>query len=171
MEVQDVHPLEEVLLLNWVRFSPRVMDAVYEKIQCHGIELPISSLWSLLLELVGHTQIQLPIITSVTPPQIGNPLLNLDRDSQATYDYFWSHGMISDEIGLAITKDCDFDDYTFASPHNVSESCNNAISDANKIVGDYINNYDVILDVCYPSIVQQELRLKKMCFKLQRYRS
>jgi serine carboxypeptidase-like clade 2 len=70
--------------------------------------------------------------------------------------------MISDEIGLAITKDCDFDDYTFASPHNVSESCNNAISDANKIVGDYINNYDVILDVCYPSIVQQELRLKKM---------
>jgi serine carboxypeptidase-like clade 2 len=70
--------------------------------------------------------------------------------------------MISDEIGLAIMKDCDFDDYTFASPHNVSASCNNAISDANKIVGDYINNYDVILDVCYPSIVQQELRLKKM---------
>ncbi|WJX58317.1 Serine carboxypeptidase-like 42 [Trifolium repens] len=97
---------------------------------------------------------------------IGNPLLNLDRDAQATYDYFWSHGMISDEIGLAITKDCDFDDYTFASPHNVSESCNNAISDANKIVGDYINNYDVILDVCYPSIVQQELRLKKMATKI-----
>ncbi|KAK2430396.1 serine carboxypeptidase [Trifolium repens] len=97
---------------------------------------------------------------------IGNPLLNLDRDAQATYDYFWSHGMISDEIGLAIMKDCDFDDYTFASPHNVSESCNNAISDANKIVGDYINNYDVILDVCYPSIVQQELRLKKMATKI-----
>ncbi|WJX63654.1 Serine carboxypeptidase-like 42 [Trifolium repens] len=97
---------------------------------------------------------------------IGNPLLNLDRDAQATYDYFWSHGMISDEIGLAIMKDCDFDDYTFASPHNVSASCNNAISDANKIVGDYINNYDVILDVCYPSIVQQELRLKKMATKI-----
>ncbi|KAK2376536.1 serine carboxypeptidase [Trifolium repens] len=97
---------------------------------------------------------------------IGNPLLNLDRDAQATYDYYWSHGMISDEIGLAIMKDCDFDDYTFASPHNVSASCNNAISDANKIVGDYINNYDVILDVCYPSIVQQELRLKKMATKI-----
>ncbi|CAK8537851.1 unnamed protein product [Lathyrus sativus] len=97
---------------------------------------------------------------------IGNPLLNLDRDTQATYDYFWSHGMISDEVGLAIMKDCDFDDYIFASPHNVSESCSNAISDANKIVGDYINNYDVLLDVCYPSIVEQELRLKKMATKI-----
>ncbi|CAJ2652633.1 unnamed protein product [Trifolium pratense] len=97
---------------------------------------------------------------------IGNPLLNLDRDAQATYDYFWSHGMISDEIGLAITKDCDFDDYTFKNPHNVSESCYNATSDAYKIVGDYINNYDVILDVCYPSIVEQELRLKKMATKI-----
>jgi len=44
----------------------------------------------------------------------------------------------------------------------VSKSCNDAINKANEIVGEYINNYDVILDVCYPSIVEQELRLKKM---------
>lgn len=94
--------------------------------------------------------------------QIGNPLLRLDRDVPATYEFFWSHGMISDETGLAIMNDCDFDDYTFASPHNVSKSCNEAISDANQIVGEYVNNYDVILDVCYPSIVEQELRLRKM---------
>lgn len=97
--------------------------------------------------------------------QIGNPLLKLDRDVPATYEYFWSHGMISDEIGLSIMNQCDFEDYTFASPHNESDSCNNAISQANSIVGDYINNYDVILDVCYPSIVEQELRLKKMVNK------
>ncbi|TKY74161.1 Serine carboxypeptidase 42 [Spatholobus suberectus] len=97
---------------------------------------------------------------------IGNPLLKLDRDSQATYEYFWSHGMISDEIGLVIMNDCDFDDYVFASPHNVSKSCNDAINEANDIVGDYINNYDVILDVCYPSIVEQELRLKKIATKI-----
>ena len=70
--------------------------------------------------------------------------------------------MISDEIGLTIMNQCNFEDYTFPSPHNESDSCNNAISQANNIVGDYINNYDVILDVCYPSIVEQELRLKKM---------
>ncbi|KAK7255756.1 hypothetical protein RIF29_29175 [Crotalaria pallida] len=97
---------------------------------------------------------------------IGNPLLRLDRDAPSIYEYFWSHGMISDEIGLAIMNKCDFDDYSYASPHNVSLSCIHAINEANLIVGDYINNYDVILDVCYPSIVQQELRLKKMATKL-----
>ncbi|XVF37108.1 hypothetical protein REPUB_Repub19eG0117200 [Reevesia pubescens] len=97
---------------------------------------------------------------------IGNPLLRLDRDVPATYEFFWSHGMISDEIGLTIMNECDFDDYAFESPHNVSQSCNQAISEANSIVGDYINNYDVILDVCYPSIVEQELRLRKMATKI-----
>lgn len=94
--------------------------------------------------------------------QIGNPLLNLDRDAPATYEFFWSHGMISDEVGLAIMRDCDFDDYVLTNPHNVSKSCDEAMSAANSIVGEYINNYDVLLDVCYPSIVQQELRLKKL---------
>ena len=69
--------------------------------------------------------------------------------------------MISDEIFLAINKGCDFEDYTFGSPHNESKSCNDAIAEANAVVGQYVNNYDVILDVCYPSIVMQELRLRK----------
>ncbi|XP_022141701.1 serine carboxypeptidase-like 42 [Momordica charantia] len=97
---------------------------------------------------------------------IGNPLLNLDRDAPATYEFFWSHGMISDEVGLAIMRDCDFDDYVLTNPHNVSKSCDEAMSAANSIVGEYINNYDVLLDVCYPSIVQQELRLKKLATKI-----
>ncbi|GKU90586.1 hypothetical protein SLEP1_g4567 [Rubroshorea leprosula] len=97
---------------------------------------------------------------------IGNPLLKLDRDIPAAYEFFWSHGMISDEIGLTIMNECDFDDYTNASPHNVSHSCNDAITEANGIVSNYINQYDVILDVCYPSIVEQELRLRKMATKM-----
>lgn len=97
---------------------------------------------------------------------IGNPLLKLDRDAPATYEFFWSHGMISDELGLTIMNECDFDDYLFASPHNVTQTCNDALSKANVIVGDYINNYDVILDMCYPSIVEQELRLRKTATKL-----
>ncbi|XP_073013911.1 serine carboxypeptidase-like 42 [Typha latifolia] len=97
---------------------------------------------------------------------IGNPLLKLDRDVPATYEFFWSHGMISDEIGLTIMNKCDFEDYVFNSPHNVTTSCNDAIADANQVVGDYINNYDVILDVCYPAIVEQELRLRKYATKI-----
>lgn len=73
--------------------------------------------------------------------------------------------MISDEIGLAIFNECDFEDYTLDGKHNVSETCDEALNKANAIVGEYINNYDVILDVCYPSIVEQELRLRKIVHK------
>lgn len=97
---------------------------------------------------------------------IGNPLLRLDRDVPATYEFFWSHGMISDEVGLTIMNECDFDDYVFESPHNVSHPCYQAIVEANRIVGHYVNNYDVLLDICYPSLVEQELRLRKMATKI-----
>ncbi|GAB2213210.1 hypothetical protein Droror1_Dr00021232 [Drosera rotundifolia] len=97
---------------------------------------------------------------------IGNPLLRLGPDTQATYEYFWSHGMISDEVGLTIMSDCQFDDYTWDGNHNESKSCTDALNEANNIVGDYINNYDVILDVCYPDIVEQELRLRKSATKI-----
>ncbi|XP_031504546.1 serine carboxypeptidase-like 42 [Nymphaea colorata] len=96
---------------------------------------------------------------------IGNPLLNLAVDAAATYEYLWSHGLISEETGFAIKKECDFGKYT-DSGDNLSRSCIKAINDAEKEVGDYINEYDVILDVCYPSIVEQELRLRKWASKI-----
>uniref|UniRef100_A0A8R7UAU7 Uncharacterized protein n=1 Tax=Triticum urartu TaxID=4572 RepID=A0A8R7UAU7_TRIUA len=74
--------------------------------------------------------------------------------------------MISDEIFLAIKKDCDFEDYTSGNPHNESKSCNDAIDEAIAMVGEYVDDYDVIRDVCYPSIVMQELRLRKYVTKI-----
>ncbi|CAN4108026.1 unnamed protein product [Withania somnifera] len=97
---------------------------------------------------------------------IGNPLLRVDRDVAAVYEYYWSHGMISDELYLRIKENCDFDDYEFPVPHNVSFTCNQAVDEAYKVISDYVNVYDVILDVCYPSIVQQELRLRKQVTKM-----
>ena len=88
--------------------------------------------------------------------QIGNPLLKLDRDFAAAYEYFWSHGMISDEVRLTIMNQCDF-----ANPKNMSNACIYAIVESS-VLTEYINSYHILLDVCYPSIVQQELRLKKM---------
>ncbi|KAL1225065.1 Serine carboxypeptidase-like 42 [Cardamine amara subsp. amara] len=97
---------------------------------------------------------------------IGNPLLKLDRDGPATYEFFWAHGMISDELRLTILSHCDFEGYTFSSPHNVSKACNDAMTESDNVISEYVNNYDVLLDVCYPSIVEQELRLKKMATKM-----
>ncbi|KAF3445558.1 hypothetical protein FNV43_RR10734 [Rhamnella rubrinervis] len=119
----------------------------------------------LAIEILDHNEHSTGFKLNLKGVAIGNPLLKLDRDIPATYEYFWSHGMISDEIGLTIMNKCDFDDYMFASPHNVTDSCNHAISVANRMVSDYINGYDVILDVCYPAIVEQELRLRKLATK------
>lgn len=69
--------------------------------------------------------------------------------------------MISDEIALKIRKECGFDDYSSASPSNMTDSCDEAIDSAYNTAGPYINAYDVIIDVCYPSLLEQELRLKR----------
>jgi serine carboxypeptidase-like clade 2 len=74
--------------------------------------------------------------------------------------------MISDEIDLTIKNVCDFDDYTDFGSHNVSKSCDKALNETDKIVSDYINNYDVMLDVCYPAIAEQQIILRKMVFFL-----
>ena len=93
---------------------------------------------------------------------IGNPLLRLPVDMSATYTYLWSHGIISDVVYNGILKLCDFEHYVLNTENNnVSKSCYNLFNLADNEVGDYINNYDVILDVCYPALIQQELRLRK----------
>ncbi|CAE6225999.1 unnamed protein product [Arabidopsis arenosa] len=97
---------------------------------------------------------------------IGNPLLKLDRDIPAVYEFFWSHGMISDTVGRTIRSQCDFSHYTYAFPHNVSDACNDATTEAGIIITEYVNNFDVLLDICYPSIVLKELRLKQMATKM-----
>ncbi|CAH8294303.1 unnamed protein product [Eruca vesicaria subsp. sativa] len=93
-------------------------------------------------------------------------LLKLDRDVPATYEFFWSHGMISVELGLTIMNQCNFEDYTFSSSHNISKPCEDAMSEAGTIITQYVNYYDVLLDICYPTFVEQELRLKKMSTKM-----
>ncbi|VFQ81811.1 unnamed protein product [Cuscuta campestris] len=97
---------------------------------------------------------------------LGNPLVKLERDVPAVTEFFWSHGLISDENYNAIKRECDFDDYSFIYPHNESGPCNAAIIEQYRVVTNYVNVYDVILDVCYPSIVQQELILHKVITKM-----
>ncbi|TVU51293.1 hypothetical protein EJB05_02704 [Eragrostis curvula] len=171
-EASDMH----IFLLKWYKKFPeyKSRDLFLTGESYAGHYIP-----QLANALLNHNKESKDFKFNIKGVAIGNPLLKLDRDISSIYEYFWSHGMISDEVGLAITNACDFEDYTFSSPHNESESCNDAIAEANKVVGDYVNSYDVLLDVCYPSIVMQELRLRKyvtkisigvdVCMSLERY--
>ncbi|CDY37202.1 BnaA09g08230D [Brassica napus] len=91
---------------------------------------------------------------------IGNPLLKLDTDTSASYDFIWSHGIISDERRHAIIRQCDF-----TSLPNISKECIEALTEVS-LANIYVNVYDVLLDVCFPSIIEQELRLKKMATQM-----
>ncbi|KAL1815686.1 hypothetical protein ACET3Z_018260 [Daucus carota] len=152
-----------IFLINWFAkfpsFKDRDLFLTGESYAGHYIP-------QLAIALLDHNEQSRGYKFNIKGVAIGNPLLKLDRDAPAVYEYFWSHGMISDEIGLAIFSECDFEDYTLDGKHNVSEACDKSMKKANDIVGKYINNYDVILDVCYPSIVEQELRLRKMATKI-----
>lgn len=93
---------------------------------------------------------------------LGNPLLNLGIDSYATFSYLWSHGFLSDDTFDGVTSDCNFDDYTGTSAdHNETTACTKLLSKASTEVGNFINFYDLQLDVCYASIAEQEIRLNK----------
>lgn len=94
--------------------------------------------------------------------QLANPLFRLSVDIAATYDYFWSHGMISDLVYEDIVRSCDFEGYQMTwdlAGGNVSEACRNYIAEANNTVGAYVSQFDVIRDVCNTSFAQQELIL------------
>ncbi|CAH2066735.1 unnamed protein product, partial [Thlaspi arvense] len=45
------------------------------------------------------------------------------------------------------------------------KKCLEALTEAGLVI-EYVNVYDVLLDLCYPSIVEQELRLKEMSTKM-----
>lgn len=155
----DMH----VFLMNWYeKFSELKSNDLFLTGESYAGHY-IPQLADVLLEHNAHST---GFKFNIKGVAIGNPLLNMKKDSASVYEYFWSHGMISDEIGLKIMSECDFDDYVYDVPHNESSTCLEAISAAETVVGDYINNYDVILDVCYPSIVEQELKLRKMVTKI-----
>ncbi|KAK1263054.1 Serine carboxypeptidase II-3 [Acorus gramineus] len=72
---------------------------------------------------------------------IGNAYIETDTNELATYDYFWTHALNSDETHAAIHKFCNF------SNDNVSEECSDA-TDASSDESGSINNYNIFAPVC-----------------------
>ncbi|KAL6844879.1 hypothetical protein ACP4OV_025538 [Aristida adscensionis] len=69
---------------------------------------------------------------------VGNPLLDDNKNAKGQIDYLWSHGVISDEVWINITKNCKFD----PSDGNV---CADAMAAYD--VG-HISWYDIYSPVC-----------------------
>ena len=92
--------------------------------------------------------------------QIGNPALDNTLDSEGGLTFLWSHGLISYQTAQVVMKYCDF------TQERVSSACNQSLSELSNELGQYINAYDVIADICTTSSTAQQMRLMMKTMKV-----
>ena len=73
--------------------------------------------------------------------QVGNGWIDDNLCTKGMYDYFWSHGLNSDETHAAIERNCDFESGNF------SGECNKYINIADGEIGN-INIYNIYAQPC-----------------------
>ncbi|KAH9323355.1 hypothetical protein KI387_017994, partial [Taxus chinensis] len=94
---------------------------------------------------------------------IGNPLLNFENDLNARAEFLWSHGLICDQSYKKMVYVCNYSRYVHEFyHHNLSASCEQVNSVVSNEVSNFIDNYDVTLDVCLSSIAMQSKTVKTM---------
>lgn len=88
--------------------------------------------------------------------QLGNPLLEFAMDYNSRAEYFWSHGLISDSTYNLFTSVCNYSRYVSEYYRDsVSSACSRVMSQVNRESSRFVDNYDVTLDVCIPSVLSQ----------------
>ncbi|XP_010271869.1 PREDICTED: serine carboxypeptidase-like 45 [Nelumbo nucifera] len=93
---------------------------------------------------------------------LGNPLLEFATDFNARAEFMWSHGLISDPTYGIFTSSCNYSQYKSESYRgSVSPICLGVISQVEKEISKYVDQYDVTLDICLSSIVQQTKSLTR----------
>ncbi|XP_061358870.1 serine carboxypeptidase-like 45 isoform X1 [Gastrolobium bilobum] len=96
---------------------------------------------------------------------IGNPVLEFNTDLNSYAEFFWSHGLIADETYELFTRACNYSTI-YRTTQILNETLSGVCARVNNTVfteiGNYIDPYDVTLDVCLSSIHQQAYRLKKL---------
>ncbi|KAG4963366.1 hypothetical protein JHK85_040817 [Glycine max] len=94
---------------------------------------------------------------------IGNPLMEFDTDLNSKAEFFWSHGLISDSTYNLFTRVCNY--FTIRRQTiqgNLSDVCAKINGLVFTKVSNYIDQYDVTLDVCLSSANQQAYVLNQM---------
>lgn len=96
---------------------------------------------------------------------MGNSLFNMGVDSRSTYDFLWSHGLLSHQTHALLEANCNWDS------HSQSVACEQAQERSFLEVDmKYINPYNVIVDVCLPAAARQEFILLRQMTKSVRLR-
>lgn len=94
---------------------------------------------------------------------IGNPLLEFNTDFNSRAAFLWSHGLISDSTYDIFTRLCNYSQIRrqYASG-SLTAVCSQVINQVSTEISRFIDTYDVILDVCLPSVLLQSKMLSKL---------
>lgn len=84
------------------------------------------------------------LIYSVRDFQIGNAYVDVETQGSGTYDYYWTHALVSDEIHQGIVSNCNF------SSGDPSDSCQTYMDIADSVIGN-IDNYNIYAPLCFSS--------------------
>ncbi|KAG5055016.1 hypothetical protein JHK85_007526 [Glycine max] len=94
---------------------------------------------------------------------IGNPLLEFNTDFNSRSEYLWSHGLISDSTYEVLTRVCNFSSIRRQMQNgNLRGVCGKANKLLDSEISNYVDEYDVTLDVCLSSVNQQAYVLNQL---------
>jgi len=96
--------------------------------------------------------------------QIGNPLLEFNTDFNSRAEFLWSHGLISDSAFESFTSICNYSQIRrqYASSGSLTPVCSKVFSQVSREISNFVDTYDVTLDVCLTSLLSQSEVLNQM---------
>ncbi|XP_074318420.1 serine carboxypeptidase-like 45 [Silene latifolia] len=98
-----------------------------------------------LAELILKTNLQ----TNLKGIALGNPLLEFNTDFNSRGEYLWSHGIISDATYDLLQNVCNYSQILRRSfKQALTPECRMVKNKMDSQTTDYLNLYDVIVDVC-----------------------
>ncbi|XP_058226480.1 serine carboxypeptidase-like 45 [Rhododendron vialii] len=87
---------------------------------------------------------------------LGNPVLEFATDFNSRAEFFWSHGLISDSTYKLFTSACNYSRYVSEYYRSsLSPVCSKVYGQVTRETSRFVDNYDVTLDVCIPSVLSQ----------------
>ncbi|KQK14056.1 hypothetical protein BRADI_1g14080v3 [Brachypodium distachyon] len=95
-----------VFLVNWLERFPEYKDRAFyisgESYAGHYVP-------ELAATILFHNTYHNRTIISLKGILVGNAYLDINRNIMGTLDFFWTHGVMSDEVYANITRNCDID--------------------------------------------------------------
>ncbi|KAA8517336.1 hypothetical protein F0562_017658 [Nyssa sinensis] len=112
---------------------------------------------------LAHLIIQSKVKFNLKGIAIGNPLLEFNTDFNGRAEYLWSHGLISDATFEALTYVCNYSQIVRQIPTgSLTPVCSGVSDQVSREIGDFIDGYDVTLDVCLSSLDSQSKILNQL---------